>query len=939
MKKRFVTFLIVNFVIIFAHSVYAANGTMPGNGTFGSPWLVEDIGDFEEFCSDVSYWSEGVYVQLVCDLDLSGVGVFSQALIGSGTDRYGNFNGTVYEGVFNGNYHVISNLTVSGSDYCGLFGRINAKASIRNVALYSCSITGTKQWVGGLVGYNNGGIISNCLVIGSVSGEKAVSDYIGGLVGFNKGTTSSISNCNVYVTVKSSGARVGGLVGEKYSGSIINCSAVGTVTGLDSESNKIGGLVGYNFSGRISGSYADATVESLGDGVGGLVGSKDDNSAIDNCYATSSVKGKKNVGGLVGYNIGKVSFSYFSGTVSGSADNVGGLIGNNEAGRIGNCYAWAGVTGEGNNTGGLIGFNNDNNIIYCYSKGTVDGYAYVGGLVGHDTGNISYCNAACTSNGTGIVGGLVGFAESDNVSYCYSEGTVGGTGSVFGGLVGYNISGIISNCNSTAEVTCDGDGFGFGGLVGGNLGRISNCYASGAVDGNDYVGGLCGFQNNSSSTIEYSFWDTETTGQTLGYNLHDTFPGTITDVEGLSTSEMQDRSNFIEAGWDFNAETDNGINNTWVMDSYPVLCWQLSNIAMSGNGSEKKPFVIGNIYDFYVFCSDTNYWEQGVYTKMNCDLDLSDEGIFIQSLIGGDTDKDFSFDGTLYAGNFNGNSHVISNLTVSGSYYCGLFGKAYSSAEISNLGLENVSITGVYDFVGGMVGFNAGGSVSNCCVTGTVRSYNDQVGGIVGRNEGSIGYSYSSATVTGIMEYVGGLTGNNTGSIRDSYFTGLVDGYNYVGGIAGRSFSRIEDCYSIGAVSGTEDRVCGLCGYQGSGSSLVNCVWNTDTASVSIGYVNANGGIVLNALGKTTGQMQVEGTFSGIGWDFAGEAANGTDDVWHMPYEATGYPMLWWQKDIPGDIAGSYGVDIVDFDEISSGWLSEYGFAELEQLVSYWLEK
>ncbi len=937
MKKHIVVLLITFCSILFVHPAYAANGVMPGNGTENSPFLIEDIDDFKKFYSNVNFWAEGVYVQLVCDLDLSGVGTYSQALIGSCTDRYGNLVGTVFEGVFNGNHHVISNLNVSGKDYCGLFGRINANAVIRNVSLNSCSITGTKKWIGGLVGYNNGGIISHCSVTGSVSGANDISDCVGGLVGFNKGSDSSISNCNATVTVKSFGANVGGLVGEIYSGSISNCYASGTVTGLDNESNKIGGLVGYNFSGTVSDCFADATVKSIGNGVGGLIGSKNDNSAVCNCHATCSVTGNKNVGGLVGYNIGKVAFSFFTGTVTGSVDNVGGLIGFNEAGRIGNCSASATVNGDGDNVGGLVGLNNDNNILYCNASGAVEGNDYVGGLVGYDSGNISYCNADCSVNGTGSVGGLVGFEKSGSVSYCYAAGTVEGSGSIFGGLVGCNEYGSISDCNATVSVDCDGDAA--GGLVGFNVsGSISNCYSAGVVDGSDYIGGLCGYQGGSDAIIKQCFWDTETSGLTVGYNLHAEYPGSITNVKGLSTSQMLNRNNFINAGWDFTNETANGINNIWVMDSYPVLCWQLSNIAASGNGSIYKPYIINSIYDFYVFCSDTNYWEQGVNTKMNCDLDLSAAGTFIQALIAGDTDTDLSFDGALFAGNFNGNNHVISNLTVSGSYFCGLFGKTYSSAVISNLGLENVSITGLNKYVGGLVGFNYGGSLGNCYVTGSVLAYNEQTGGITGRNEGSIRYCYSSAAVTGYDEIVGGLTGSNTGSIRNSYFTGSATGSNYVGGLTGTNFGNVTDCYSTGLVTGIGVYVCGLCGYQGADSSLVNCIWNTETSGVTDGYVNDSGSIAVNILSKTTTEMQTQSTFADAGWDFNAESDNGTEELWHMPYQSSGYPMLFFQRDIPGDITDSYGVDMQDFNKLAQGWQDQYTITDLSELAEYWLE-
>ncbi|MFV7791758.1 GLUG motif-containing protein, partial [Aliarcobacter lanthieri] len=77
-----------------------------------------------------------------------------------------------------------------------------------------------------------------------------------------------------------------------------------------------------------------------------------------------------------------------------------------------------------------------------------------------------------------------------------------------------------------------------------------------------------------------------------------------------------------------------------------------------------------------------------------------------------------------------------------------------NSATIKNIGLENLSITG-QSKVGGLVGDNTYGTISN---------------------------SYASGTVSG-NNYVGGLVGDNVyGKISNSYASGTVSGNNYVGG-------------------------------------------------------------------------------------------------------------------------------------------------------------
>ena len=50
-------------------------------------------------------------------------------------------------------------------------------------------------------------------------------------------------------------------------------------------------------------------------------------------------------------------------------------------------------------------------------------------------------------------------------------------------------------------------------------------------------------------------------------------------------------------------------------------------------------------------------------------------------------------------------------------------------------------------------------------------------------------------------------------------------------------------------------------------------------------------------IGLTTAQMQTTTTFLDAGWDFVGETANGTADIWCMP--PGDYPHLSWEGVCP----------------------------------------
>ncbi|WP_211467872.1 YDG domain-containing protein [Collimonas silvisoli] len=208
---------------------------------------------------------------------------------GAGFTPIGTYSSN-FTGIFDGLGHTISNLTINqpGTSFVGLFGFAGISSVIRNVGLVGGSVSGNNE-VGELVGYNNGGTVSNSYATGSVSGNV----YIGGLVGYNSGTVS-----NSYATGSVSGGNnsqvVGGLVGYNDSGTVSNSYATGSVSG-SSNSNYVGGLVGYN------------------------------NGTVSNSYATGSVSGTYYVGGLVGINAGTVSGSFWDTQTSGQSTSSGGV--------------------------------------------------------------------------------------------------------------------------------------------------------------------------------------------------------------------------------------------------------------------------------------------------------------------------------------------------------------------------------------------------------------------------------------------------------------------------------------------------------------------------------------------------------------------------------------------------------------------------------------
>jgi len=181
-----------------------------------------------------------------------------------------------------------------------------------------------------------------------------------------------------------------------------------------------------------------------------------------------------------------------------------------------------------------------------------------------------------------------------------------------------------------------------------------------------------------------------------------------------------------------------------------------------------------------------------------------------------------------FTGKFYGKGYKIVNLYINRSDRddVGLFGRLYG--EIRDLGIENAMVTGSNQ-VGGLVGANYGGTLSNCYSTGTINGDN-HVGGLVGSNQGTMTICYSMGSVSG-KDRVGGLVGYNKGTLNDCYSTGSVIGNNKEsGGLIGRNEGTVSGCYSTGPVI-ENNNVDGL--------AEVNCK-NTITNSCSTSSTNGN---------------------------------------------------------------------------------------------------
>jgi hypothetical protein len=517
-----------------------------------------------------------------------------------------------------------------------------------------------------------------------------------------------------------------------------------------------------------------------------------------------------------------------------------GLFGYCSTGTIGHVRLDGGTVTGHYSVGGLVGEVGSETIQGCSFTGTVTGAGGVGGLAGYansirdsyTTGQVSAsqntagglvgncrlidsCCSTASVAGLSRVGGLVGFTGYGILTCSYSSGPVAADNYV-GGLVGYSDNADIRDSYSTSPVTgTPGESYGIGGLVGYCVSStVSRCFSSGPVSGSGLWAQVGGLVGvNEGASITNCYWDTVTSGQTSSAG------GT-----GLTTDQAMVSASY--SGWDFTATW-----RQWGGATRPFLVSEGTTAIANAHQLQLMDLFMEEQFDFTLvrdiemgeLTRASGMWNtasafQPTFLWVYCSLDGA--GRTISGLIVHDHDTE-GWDAGLFTG---------------------------SLGTIRNLGLVGVSVTGSNQ-VGALMGVNDG-AITNCYATGSV-SGQTAVGGLVGVNAmGGITNCSSACTVTG-NENIGGLVGFNVGSVTNSYSAGPVTGVSGAGGLVGLSFG----------------------GATGS-------FWDVDTS----GQAASAGGT-----GKSTAEMMQLATFAGAAWDV--DDAGGTGKIWRI-YGNRTYPLL-----------------------------------------------
>ena len=622
-------------------------------------------------------------------------------------------------------------------------------------------------------------------------------------------------------------------------GNIVGCSATnggGVYIGGTATEN--------NFFTMEGGSIVGCTASSDGGGVCVAPGKTFtmEKGSIKSCKVTSSANSTFGGGVCV-----RGTFTMTGGEITGCRVAVGST----------DCTAMGG----GVRVDGTFNMGGTAKITSCISGSDLGNGVYISGTMTMAGGEISNCNDSMHDNGVYITGCLDAKGGTIKNKVFSSGGTIknSGTsgGTVFEASVENNITTNPDGSFASASTIS-------GGTFKDKVTNVARCTISGGTfegqvtnsgditDGNfkDKV------TNNSGGTIKNGTFDGKVTNN--GTINNGTFKDEVTNngtmtggtsEKGVTGNKPQNTKFTVtfdtddgstapaaqhfqsdggkvtrpadptKAGYAFinwyNGDTEYDFSQTVTEDLNLKAHWLKT---IPGKGTEESPYQISNAEDLKVFRNIVNGTDgqtkkTDAWGELTNDIDLSGEDWTpIGKMPESAENQDLP-----YKGNFNGNGHTISGLTITGNIkYAGLFGYI-NGATIADVTLTGGSIRteGKNTYAGGIVAFAQGGTITGCGNENPVTGGSFTcVGGIVGAIYDSIKIdrSYNTGTIAGtsdnnLKSRVGGLIGSsfsNNPEVIDCYNTGAVRTGEYVGGLSGYtegSDCRFFSCYNIGSVT------------------------------------------------------------------------------------------------------------------------------------------
>lgn len=498
------------------------------------------------------------------------------------------------------------------------------------------------------------------------------------------------------------------------------------------------------------------------------------------------------------------------------------------------------ISGQFDNTGIVAGENKgyiENVAIINSNVRNEKANAFVGGLVGTNTGSVYKSQVASTTisaTGTGsVAGGLVGFAQTSSslrasITLSSAKAIVAGDYAV-GGLVGKASGAIIENCfageiNSDAKIQSTNQSAYVGGVVGvlesatvGSATYISALKDTYSVISFDTAsankGAIIGVNNNPANDknkIYGNYYNSQTSGvdKAVANQVDPTNPeASDFGVFNKSLDELQNDSatyySFVNGDntyyWDF--------ENIWILNAgqnkMPSINFDAKFISSNLDLAQTKGSIssveqlksIADSADKFTLTSSFTIDTTDSYTPINFN------GILVGELNPDGTPKHTI---TL---------KITTNNGLTSENYAALFATLGKNAVVQNIAVNVLVENANAQYVGAIAAINEG-KILNCKVSGSITTITTQgdvyLGGVVAENRGTIQSTTSSVAISISTApkcyFVGGIAGlNNNGAVIDSSTnSGAISlssvGAGYVGGIAGQSNDKIVYSLNKGSI-------------------------------------------------------------------------------------------------------------------------------------------
>ena len=149
--------LLISAICILSFPAYAQYGGGDETAEPNDPYQIATVEDLMLLGETPENYDKHLILTADIDLDpnLPGRKVFDKAVIAPDTDKSADwFQGSPFTGVFDGNGHAISHLTIKGGGYWGLFGGLVGE--VKDLGLVNVKIAASDDCVGGLVAVNWG---------------------------------------------------------------------------------------------------------------------------------------------------------------------------------------------------------------------------------------------------------------------------------------------------------------------------------------------------------------------------------------------------------------------------------------------------------------------------------------------------------------------------------------------------------------------------------------------------------------------------------------------------------------------------------------------------------------------------------------------------------------------------------------------------------------